>query len=76
MILKSISFWRRIRNNSNAIVGGWALRAIKEIRADVAVLGTSGFMDKKGPCVENFEEEEIKQSKSGMELHTNKISKS
>ncbi len=52
----------RIRSNSNAIVGGWALREIREIRADAAILGTSGFKDRLGPCVENFEEEEIKQA--------------
>lgn len=52
----------RIRNNSNAIVGGWALRALSEIKADVAILGTSGFNDRQGPCVENFEEAEIKQA--------------
>jgi len=52
----------RIRNNSNAIVGGWALRELSEIKADVAILGTSGFKDRQGPCVENFEEAEIKQA--------------
>ena len=52
----------KIRNNSNAIVGGWAVRAIEEIRADVAILGTSGFKDRQGPCVENFEEAEVKQA--------------
>lgn len=60
--IETYLFGGRIRNNSNAIVGGWALRGIKEIRADIAVLGTSGFMDRKGPCVENFEEEDIKQA--------------
>jgi len=51
-----------IRNNSNALVGGWAIRAIGEIKADVAVLGTSGFNGRSGPCVENFEEAEVKKA--------------
>jgi len=51
-----------IRNNSNALVGGWATRAITEIKADVAILGTSGFAGQEGPCVENFEEAEVKKA--------------
>jgi DeoR/GlpR family transcriptional regulator of sugar metabolism len=52
----------KIRHNSNAIVGGWAVSAINEIKADVAILGTSGFNDRNGPCVENFEESEVKKA--------------
>ncbi len=51
-----------IRNNSNALVGGWAIRAISEIKADIAILGTSGFAGREGPCVENFEEAEVKKA--------------
>ncbi len=51
-----------IRSNSNALVGGWAVRAISEIKADVAIIGTSGFMGSDGPCVENFPEDEIKKA--------------
>ncbi len=51
-----------IRSNSNALVGGWAIRAISEIKADVAIIGTSGFMGSSGPCVENFPEDEIKKA--------------
>ena len=51
-----------IRNNSNALVGGWALHAISEIKADIAILGTSGFAGREGPCVENFEECEVKKA--------------
>lgn len=51
-----------IRNNSNALVGGWAIRALSEINADIAILGTSGFNDRSGPCVENFEECEVKRA--------------
>ena len=51
-----------LRSNSNALVGGWAVRAISEIKADIAILGTSGFMGSEGPCVENFAEDEIKKA--------------
>jgi len=50
----------RIRHNSNSIVGSWALRNLEEIRVDLAILGTSGFRDRTGPCVENFPEAELK----------------
>jgi DeoR/GlpR family transcriptional regulator of sugar metabolism len=51
-----------IRSNSNALVGGWAVRSLSEIKADVAIIGTSGFQDREGPCVENFPEDEIKKA--------------
>ena len=51
-----------LRSNSNALVGGWAVRAISEIKADVAILGTSGFLGSDGPRVENFPEDEIKKA--------------
>ena len=50
----------QVRHNSNSIVGSWAMRSLKEIRVDMAVLGTSGFMGRSGPCVENFIEAELK----------------
>ena len=50
----------RIRHNSNSIVGSWAQRNLREIRVDLAVLGTSGFCERTGPCVENFPEAELK----------------
>lgn len=52
----------RIRSNSNAIVGNWALRNLREIKVDLAVLGTSGFCDREGPCVEGFSEAAIKSA--------------
>lgn len=51
-----------IRHNSNTIIGGWALRNLSEIRADLAILGTSGFFDRQGPCVENFHEADLKRA--------------
>lgn len=50
----------QVRHNSNAIVGSWAMRSLKEIRVDITILGTSGFLDRSGPCVENFAEAELK----------------
>ena len=60
--IKTYLLGGEIRNNSNALVGGWAVRALSEINADIAVLGTSGFNGRQGPCVENFEEAEIKKA--------------
>jgi len=56
-----------VRHNSNSIVGSWALRNLAEIKVDIAILGTSGFRDRSGPCVENFPEAETKTAmiKSG-----------
>ncbi len=51
-----------LRNTSNAAVGSWALRALAEIKADIAFLGTSGFAGRQGPCIENFYEGDIKQA--------------
>lgn len=50
----------KIRSNSNSIVGNWALRNLREIKVDLVVLGTSGFEDRQGPCVEGFSEAAIK----------------
>ena len=50
----------RIRTNSNAIVGNWAIRNLQEIKVDLAVLGVSGFAGREGPCVEGFSEAAIK----------------
>ncbi len=51
-----------VRGTSNAITGGWALRALKEIKADIAILGTSGVKGRGGPCVESMEESEVKRA--------------
>lgn len=51
-----------IREASQAVVGGWAEKQLAEIRADVAFLGTSGFRDRGGPCVENLPESAIKKA--------------
>ncbi|HWR21855.1 MAG TPA: DeoR/GlpR family DNA-binding transcription regulator [Feifaniaceae bacterium] len=51
-----------VRSTSNALTGGWTLRAFKEIRADLAILGTSGVKGRGGPCVESMEEAEVKRA--------------
>ena len=51
-----------IRHYSNTIIGGWALRNLAEIRVDIAILGTSGFLGREGPCVENFQEADLKRA--------------
>lgn len=51
-----------IKNTSRAAVGGWALKQIGEVRADVAFLGTSGFDGADGPYVESLPESEIKKA--------------
>ncbi|MDR1902164.1 MAG: DeoR/GlpR family DNA-binding transcription regulator [Treponema sp.] len=51
-----------VRNVTMSLVGYWANNAFKSIKADVAFLGTSGFMSHKGPCAESFIEAEMKES--------------
>lgn len=60
--IKTYVLGGEVRNNSNAIIGGWAIRAIGEIHADIAILGTSGFSGRNGPCVENFPECDVKRA--------------
>jgi len=51
-----------VRSTSNAVVGGWALEALREIRVDLAFMGTSGFCQRQGPCIENFNECDVKRA--------------
>lgn len=51
-----------VKTTSKAVVGGWALRQLAEIRASVAFLGTSGFKGRDGPCIESLRESEVKQA--------------
>lgn len=51
-----------VRSTSNALTGGWAIRALGEIQADIAILGTSGVKERRGPCVESMEESEVKRA--------------
>lgn len=60
--IKTYLLGGELRSNSNALVGGWTVRALNDIRADVAIMGTSGFEGREGPCVENFAEDEIKKA--------------
>ncbi|MCK5128396.1 MAG: DeoR/GlpR transcriptional regulator [Clostridiales bacterium] len=60
--IKTYLLGGELRSNSNALVGGWAIRALSDIKADIAIIGTSGFEGREGPCVENFAEDEIKKA--------------
>jgi DeoR family fructose operon transcriptional repressor len=51
-----------VRNTSNAVVGPWAVKALAEIKAGIAFLGTSGFLQRGGPCIENYDESEVKKA--------------
>lgn len=59
--IKVILIGGEIRQVSGAATGMLAKYCIERIQADVAFLGTSGFGDSDGPCVENFPEAEVKQ---------------
>lgn len=51
-----------VKTTSNAVVGGWAARQLAEIKADIAFVGTSGFRDRGGPCIESLPESDIKKA--------------
>jgi DeoR/GlpR family transcriptional regulator of sugar metabolism len=51
-----------IRKSSMALVGAWALNALKSIQADIAFMGTDGFAGRPGPCSASYEELEIKKA--------------
>lgn len=51
-----------IRQSSQAATGLWTVAQLEQIRADYAILGTSGFMGSDGPCVENPEEAQVKRA--------------
>lgn len=46
---------------SGAATGMLAASCIERIQADIAFLGTSGFLDANGLCVENMPEAEVKR---------------
>lgn len=51
-----------VRNATMAMTGVWAINAFQSIKADVAILGTSGFMSHDGPCAEAFVEADVKKA--------------
>ena len=51
----------KIRSSSMAMVGMWAINAINSISADIAFIGTNGFLKRNGPCTTSYEEAEIKK---------------
>ena len=60
--IKTYLLGGEIRFSSNALVGGWGLQALKELRVDMAFMGSSGFKGRSGPCIENFPEYEMKKA--------------
>lgn len=52
----------RVRASSGAVTGAWALAQLAQIRVQKAFLGTSGFSGRRGPCIESFEEAQVKQA--------------
>ena len=59
--IKVILIGGEIRPMSGAATGMLAASCIERIQADIAFLGTSGFLDANGPCVENLPEAEVKR---------------
>jgi DeoR/GlpR family transcriptional regulator of sugar metabolism len=51
-----------IRKSSMALVGAWALNALRSVQADIAFMGTDGFAGRPGPCSASYEELEIKKA--------------
>lgn len=60
--IKTYIFSVELRDYSNTSINGWTIKAIKEIQADAAIVGTSGFMGGEGPSVENLLEMEVKKA--------------
>ena len=52
----------KVRSDSMAIIGDWALDALNSVQVDVAFLGTDGFLMREGPCSASFEEVGIKRA--------------
>lgn len=52
----------QVRKSSLAIVGGWAQDELNMIEADLAFIGTDGFLHRNGPTTAVYEEAYIKQA--------------
>jgi DeoR family transcriptional regulator of aga operon/DeoR family fructose operon transcriptional repressor len=50
----------KVRGSSKALVGGWALRMLDSVHADIAFLGSDGFKDLNGPSCLSYEEANVK----------------
>jgi DeoR/GlpR family transcriptional regulator of sugar metabolism len=51
-----------VRLSSQAASGMWAVEQLEQLHADWAIVGTSGFLDSDGPCVESPEEAQVKRA--------------
>lgn len=59
--IKVILIGGEVRHASGAATGMLARYCVGRIHADVAFVGTSGFFEASGPCVENLPEAEVKR---------------
>jgi DeoR family transcriptional regulator of aga operon/DeoR family fructose operon transcriptional repressor len=50
----------KIRRSSHALIGGWVLDRFKNIRADIAFLGSDGFKHQNGPTTVSYDESSVK----------------
>lgn len=50
----------RVRQSSRAVVGGWALKMMDSIHANIAFLGSDGFKNLKGPACVSYDEAAFK----------------
>lgn len=60
--VRSFTLGGQVRASSGAITGSWAVNQLAEIRVQKVFLGCSGHEDRPGPCVESFEEAQIKRA--------------
>lgn len=51
-----------IRSSSAAVTGMWAVQQLSSLHIQKAFLGSSGWAESSGPCIESFEEAQIKQA--------------
>jgi DeoR family transcriptional regulator of aga operon/DeoR family fructose operon transcriptional repressor len=50
----------KIRRSSHALIGGWLLDRLKNIRANIAFLGSDGFKNQNGPTTVSYDESCVK----------------
>lgn len=55
----------KLRGDTMGTVGMWADNALRSIRIDAAVLGSSGFLGFDGPAVDEFTDAEVKRAVMG-----------
>lgn len=51
----------KIRPTGHDLIGTWTIEALKSIQADIAFLGTDGFLNRNGPTTTSYSEVEVKK---------------